>query len=98
MVIKIDIVKPIPPSIPAPNMWGHFNFFGKVQKPEFTPIKEKSKIPKGFPITNPKTIPNVFVWSKPSCQSGSMAMHVFAMANNGKIRNATGLCKKCCSL
>jgi len=57
-VIKMDIVKPIPPSIPAPNMCAHFKFFGRAHNPALTPIEEKSRMPRGFPITRPKIIPN----------------------------------------
>ena len=58
-VMKIDIVKPIPPSIPAPRICAHFKLLGKAHNPALTPIEEKSKIPNGFPITKPKIIPYV---------------------------------------
>ncbi|MNE69492.1 hypothetical protein D3C80_1652190 [compost metagenome] len=58
-VMKIDIVKPIPPSIPAPKICAHFKFLGSTHKPEVTPTDEKSKIPSGLPTTRPRIIPYV---------------------------------------
>lgn len=97
-VIKIDIVNPIPPSIPAPITYDHFRSFGSVQTPNVTPKRANKVIPNGFPTTKPIIIPNALGWLNPSCQSELIAIHVLAKANNGKIKNATGLCKKCCSL
>lgn len=36
-VIKMDMVKPIPPNIPAPKMFFHSNFLGNTQSPKVTP-------------------------------------------------------------
>jgi hypothetical protein len=36
-VMKMDMVKPIPPNIPAPKMFFHCNPFGKMQSPNVTP-------------------------------------------------------------
>ena len=94
-VMKIDMVKPIPPKNPAPIMFFHFKSDGITQSPKPTPINEKRKIPKGFPIVRPAMIPRLFVCSKPLCHVSPMAIHVFATANKGRIKNATGLCRKC---
>ena len=90
-------MKPIPPSIPAPRILLHFKSLGNVQIPKLTARNENNQIPNGFPTTRPNIIPIVFGWFNPSCQSELMAIHVLAMANNGRIKNATGLCKKCCN-
>jgi len=90
-VMKMDIVKPIPPSIPAPNMFFHFRSLGNLQIPKLTARNEKSQIPNGFPKTRPKMIPIEFSWLNPSCQSPLMAMQVLEIANKGRIMNATGL-------
>jgi hypothetical protein len=36
-VMKMDIVKPIPPNIPAPKMFFHCKLLGKTQSPNVTP-------------------------------------------------------------
>ena len=58
-VMKIDIVKPIPPKKPAPIIFFHFKSVGNTQSPKPTPINEKSQMPKGFPITSPSIIPKL---------------------------------------
>ena len=55
----MDMVNPIPPKIPAPSIFFHFNSFGKAQSPAPTPINEKSHIPTGFPMTRPAIIPTL---------------------------------------
>lgn len=59
-VIKIDMVKPMPPKKPAPRMFFHFRSFGKTQSPKAVPRNEKSQIPRGLPITKPEIIPILF--------------------------------------
>jgi len=56
-VIKIDIVKPIPPKQPAPTIFFHLRPVGNVQRPNPAPINEKIKMPKGFPIIRPARMP-----------------------------------------
>ena len=51
-------------------------------------------MPKGFPITSPAIIPKLFVCPKLLCQLSPTEMQVLATANNGRIKKATGLCKK----
>lgn len=90
-VMNIDIVKPIPPSIPAPKIFLHLRSFGNLQIPKVTAKYEKNQIPKGFPKTKPKIIPIEFSCDNPSCQSELMAMQVLATANKGRMIKATGL-------
>ena len=97
-VMKMDIVNPIPPNIPAPKMFFQCKPFGKMQSPKVTPKYERSPIPKGFPMINPRIIPMLLVCVKPSYQLEFIMIQVFAKANNGKIIKATGLCRKCCNL
>lgn len=57
-VIKIDIVNPIPAKQAVPNINRQFKSSGSKPIPILTAKKEKIKMPKGFPINNPKIIPN----------------------------------------
>lgn len=93
--IKIDIVKPIPPKNPIPIIFPHFKSEGKVQRPILTPINAKSQIPNGFPITRPYIIPKLLFCPNPFIKLFPIEMQVLASANRGRIRKATGLCKKC---
>ena len=97
-VIKMDIVNPIPPNIPAPKMFFQCNPFGKMQIPKVTPKYERNPIPNGFPIINPRIIPILLLCDKPSYQLVFIIIQVFAKANKGKIKKATGSCRKCCNL
>ena len=92
------MVKPIPPKIPAPTIFFHFKSVGKVQSPKPTPINDKCHIPSGFPITSPASIPRLFESPKPLYQLLVSTIPVLAIANKGRIKKATGLCKKCCSI
>lgn len=56
-VTKIDIVKPIPPKIPAPKIDGQVNPSVSFAHFNFTAKNENKYIPKGLPIASPKTIP-----------------------------------------
>ncbi len=96
-VIKIDIVKPIPPNSPAPKTCRQFKSTGSRQMPIETATKLKSVTPKGFPITRPPMMPELFAFVKSCAQSEPMTMPVFASAKIGRIMKATGLCKKCSS-
>ncbi len=42
-VIKIDIVKPLPPKKPASTMFFHFKYEGITQRPKPIPLNEKSQ-------------------------------------------------------
>lgn len=94
-VMKIDIVKPIPPKKPAPIIFFHLKSEGRAQSPRLAAINEKSQIPNGFPITSPVMIPKLLVCPKPICQLSPIAIQVLASAKSGRIKKATGLCKKC---
>ena len=56
-VTNMDIVKPIPPKNPTPNMDCQFKSRGSLQIPNFTANKLSRKIPTGFPTMSPKAIP-----------------------------------------
>lgn len=58
-VIKIDMVKPILPKNPAPVIWPQFKLRGNAHRPDLTPAKEKSQMPRGLPIKKPAMIPIV---------------------------------------
>ena len=88
--MKIDMVKPIPPNIPAPIIFDHFNSFGKTHHPKLTPRSEKRKIPNGFPTISPNKIPIELECVNPSLQFESIAIQVLATANNGRMIKATG--------
>ena len=59
-MINIDIVNPIPPSIPAPTILLHFKSRGNEHIPKLTAANENNQIPKGLPTTRPNIIPIVF--------------------------------------
>ena len=58
-VIKIDIVKPIPPKKPTPNTDFQLISLGNLQIPILTAIKVNKNIPIGFPIIRPSAIPKL---------------------------------------
>ena len=58
-VTKMDIVKPIPPKNPTPNMDFQCKSLGSLQIPNFTTNKLNAKIPIGFPTIRPTTIPRL---------------------------------------
>lgn len=58
-VIKIDMVKPMPPKNPTPIIDFQFKSSGSLQIPKLTAKKLIRTIPIGFPITNPKEIPKL---------------------------------------
>ena len=57
LVTKMDMVKPIPPKMHAPNRSIHFNCPGFLAHFAFTEKKENKKIPSGLPTTSPPKIP-----------------------------------------
>jgi len=91
-VMKIDMVKPMPPRKPTPMMFFHFNSAGSVHHPMATPIKANTTIPNGFPMTRPRIIPTLMECNKPFPRSFPNVIHVLANAKSGNITNATGLC------
>ena len=56
-LIKIDIVKPMPAKQPTNHKFIFDTSFGNEQIFRPMPSIENKNIPKGFPISNPKTIP-----------------------------------------
>ena len=54
---KIDIVKPIPPSNPAPNSFVKVILCEILAIPNLSAIQLNETIPIGFPKNNPKKIP-----------------------------------------
>ena len=87
----MDMVKPMPANMPAPRMFFHFKSWGNAHNPKLTPIKEKRKTPKGFPTIRPAMMPILPGCKIPEYQLFSNVIQVFAKANNGRIKNATGL-------
>ena len=88
---NMDIVNPIPPKIPTPKTRLKFTAVGNSHKPNFTANHVNKVIPTGFPITNPKKIPEAKGILKCANPAPSIVIAVFANANNGKIINATGI-------
>ena len=60
IVIKIDIVNPIPLKKPAAMMCFQFTSPGNSDKPDFTAKKLNRTMPKGFPMNKPAKMPRLF--------------------------------------
>jgi len=97
-VMKIDIVNPIPAKKPTPIIFFQFKSSGNCVILNFTIKKVNNTMPNGFPITNPKIIPNEYSSEKLCNQSEPITIAVLHKANKGNIKNATGLCKNCSNL
>ena len=95
MVIKIDIVNPIPANMPTPKMCFQRIAYGNEENFKVTAVKQNNKIPNGLPTINPNIIPKLLLVFKLLAQLASITTDVFAKANKGKIKNATDKCKKC---
>ena len=54
-----DMVKPMPPNMPAPMMCDHPTSAGSTAIPVLTAKKEKRTMPTGFPSKRPRVIPKV---------------------------------------
>ena len=98
LAMKIDIVNPTPPRIPAPEICRQFKSDGKRHMPLATATKHRSVTPKGLPRIKPAMMPTLFVLVPLCIQSVPTTMPVFANAKIGKMMKATGLCKKSSSL
>ena len=59
-VMKIDIVKPMPPKNPAPVILFQFKPSGNELIPTATAMNEKRQMPNGFPINRPAIIPRLY--------------------------------------
>ncbi len=55
--MNIDIVKPIPPSIPTPAICFQCDFSGKLLQFNFTVNHDNSAMPIGFPRISPRMMP-----------------------------------------
>ncbi len=89
--MKMDIVNPMPASIPIPKTCFHFKSRGSEQIPIETAKKLNRKTPSGFPIINPVKIPKLPGSDKPWAQPPLKITAVFAKAKSGKMMNDTGL-------
>ena len=95
MVIKIDMVNPIPPRKAAPTRSLYLISSGNFAKPNLMAKRENKTMPNGFPKSSPVKIPAVWKATKLPSRFSEMRMPVLANAKSGMIPNATGLCKKC---
>ena len=98
LAIKMDIVKPIPPRIPAPAISRHVRSEGNRQRPLPTATAQSKITPTGLPSVNPAIMPTLLGLVRLFSQSALTAMPVLASAKIGRMMKATGLCKNCSSL
>src|SRR5262252_5192862 len=96
-VIKIYIMKPMPPRSPAPKICPQCRSSGSRHMPTATATTLNSVIPTGLPITRPPMMPTLFALVRLCAQSVPMTIPVFAKAKIGRMTNATGLCNTCSS-
>ena len=89
-VINIDMVNPIPATIPTENICLNLNPLGSEQSLSLTPIKLINQIPNGFPINSPRIIPMLYGWRIVLVKSPSILMAVLARANIGITKKETG--------
>ena len=87
-----------PPRKPAPMICCHPTSLGNCDTRHLTAKNVQSTIPNGLPSTKPTRMPRLFEVSKLSAQLPESTIPVFASANSGMMRKATGLCRKCCTL
>ena len=85
LVMKNDIVNPIPPRIPAPEICRQFKSGGKRHMPLATATKHRNVTPKGLPRIKPAVMPTLFVLVTFCIQSAPTKMPVFASAKIGKM-------------
>jgi hypothetical protein len=97
LVMKIDIVEPMPPSRPAPRTWRHARSSGRRHRPSVTAAHVNRKIPTGLPTTRPSMMPMLLAPRSSVAQPVPITMPVLASANSGRIRKVTGLCRMCSS-
>ena len=86
MVIKIDMVNPIPANIPAANICFHATPDGKMAVLSCTANALNSTIPIGFPNVKPIIIPKLFTEPRVCKISPERIMPVFANAKTGTIK------------
>ena len=97
-VMKIDMVKPMPPRNPAPMICLHETLSGRRERPSFTARQANRAMPNGLPAKSPAKMPRLLLEVSPPAQLSASVMPVLARAKSGMMTNATGLCRKCCSL
>ena len=98
LVMKIDIVKPMPPRSPAPKTCFQFISAGSRHTPNNTAMKATSVMPNGLPMTRPIKMPKLLVLLRSCSQLDPITMPVLARAKIGSIKKATGLCRRCSSM
>jgi hypothetical protein len=86
MVIKIDIVNPIPANMPAAKICFHATPDGKEAVLNCTANALNSTIPIGFPNVKPIRIPKLFKDPKVCTISPEKIIPVFANAKTGTIK------------
>ena len=89
------MVKPMPASIPTPNICFQLAPDGNLARFILTANQENSVTPIVFPKKSPKIIPKPNGEVKPSIISFWKVMLVFAKAKIGIIKKLTGTVKKC---
>jgi hypothetical protein len=95
IVMNIDIVKPMPARAPMPNTCNKLVPAGCSPQPILMVVQEKSKMPKGFPMTNPAKIPQLNEEVRDSNKLPGMTIAVLANANNGSMIKLTMSCSLC---
>ena len=88
----------MPAKSPTPKIDFQFRSVGSLQSPNETAKNVKRKIPNGLPTINPSAIPILLFSVKVWVMSPLNIMPVLANAKTGRMKNATGLCKKCCKM
>ena len=97
-VMKMDMVKPMPPKNPAPTICLQEISLDNWDRRVFTAKKPARKMPNGLPKNKPAKTPKLLGAARPSNHLPLNDIPVFASAKTGMIMKATGLCRKCCSL
>ena len=92
LATKMAMVKPMPPSMPAPNICLKLVLVGKLASLYFTEIQDAKKMPMGLPSKSPVIMPRAGACHNPSIALLSITMAVFAKANTGKTNHDTGSC------
>ena len=85
LVMKIDIVKPMPPKMPAPKICRHFRSGGKWHRPLATAAKQSKVTPSGLPRTSPAKMPIPFSEVRFCNQSAPIRTPVLASAKIGRV-------------
>lgn len=84
--IKIDIVNPIPATIPVPIIWDQLIPESIPLIFDFTRRNVKRTIPKGLPINNPSMMPSDIGEARFEPRSSDNGIAVFARAKIGRMK------------